>query len=280
MEINPLSDVIGAEIIGLDLAQPMDDASFATVHKAHLDYQVLYFRDQDITPDQHVAFSRRFGTPQVHSADHLNLPDNEFVVMISTKRENGQFIGLPDAGAMWHTDQSFLNPPSLGTTLYAVELPDSGGDTGFCNLYAAHDGLPDDLRREVAHRRGKFMTGRFRTDRPDSGQMKLEQKKSTPENFHPLIRIHPETGRKVLFFSEQHMGGIEGLPDDEAKDLIARIAAHCSQDEYVYWHQWKPGDLAFWDNRCTAHKADLSRMNDPTYVRHMHRTTILPRAAA
>ncbi|MDA0655803.1 MAG: TauD/TfdA family dioxygenase [Proteobacteria bacterium] len=274
LEIRPLSDILGAEISGLDLAKPIDDETFAKVHQAHLDYLVIVFRDQALTPDHQIAFSERFGALFTHDASHLNLPVYPKVMMISTKREAGKFVGLSDAGAMWHSDQCYRERPALGTLLYAVELPDSGGDTAFANLYAAHDALPSDLHRAIKGRLGVFMTSRLRAGRAISDQLKPDQRHKPPQS-HPLIRTHPETGRKSLFISEQQTVAIEGLPEDEGQEILERLFTHCAQPEFVYWHQWRPGDLTFWDNRCTAHKADLSRLDDPTYIRHMHRTTII-----
>ena len=273
LDIRPLSDALGAEIIGLDLTQPLDEETFAEVHKAHLDHLVIVIRDQQIEPQQQIDFAERFGPIMPFSETQLAVPGFPNMTMISTRREDGKFIGLPDAGIMWHSDQSFRGTPSLGSMLYAVELPDDGGDTGFANLYAAYEGLPDDLRRAVEGRKGVFFTGRFREDRPDSGQYKQETRYSPPQ-LHPIIRTHPETGRKSIFANQQHTVGIDGLPDDEAKAILERLCAHCEQDEFVYWHRWRVGDLTFWDNRCTVHKADLSRMDDPSYVRHLHRVII------
>jgi len=273
LDIRPFSDPLGAEIIGLDLSQPIDDATFGAVHQAHLDHLVIVFRDQNLSPQQQCDFAERFGPLIEFPATHLAVPGHPCVTMISTKREKGAFIGLPDAGVMWHSDQSFTEKPSLGSMLFALEVPDEGGDTGFANLYAAHDALPADLRRAIKDRTAVFFTGRLRKDRPDSGQYKDEQRYRPPVS-HPVIRTHPETGRKSIFANQQHTIAINGLPEDEGREILDRLVAHCTQDEFVYHHRWRTGDLTFWDNRCTVHKADLSRMDDATYIRHMHRTMI------
>jgi taurine dioxygenase len=273
LEIRPLSDILGAEITGIDLAKPINDETFAKVHQAHLDYLVIVFRDQNLDPQQQSDFAERFGPLIEFPATHLAVPGHPCVTMISTKREKGAFIGLPDAGVMWHSDQSFTETPSLGSMLFALEVPDTGGDTGFANLYAAYDALPAELRRVVEDRTAVFFTGRLRKDRPDSGQYKDEQRYRPPCS-HPIIRTHPESGRKSIFTNQQHTISIDGLPEDEGRDILERLVAHCTREEFVYWHRWRKGDLTFWDNRCTVHKADLSRMDDPTYVRHMHRTMI------
>jgi len=266
-EIRPLSNVLGAEIIGLDLAVPLDDETFAKVHQAHLDYLVIVFREQNLSPEQQTHFAQKFGPLIEYSLSQAAVPGHPCVTMISTKREKGEFIGVPDAGPMWHSDHCYRERPALGTMLHALELPDKDGDTSFANLYAAYTALPDDLRRAVEGRLGVFMNSRLQAGQSTTGTLLEAQR-------HPLIRVHPETGRKSVFVSPQQTVAIEGLPEEEGQDVLERLFTHCFQEEFVYVHQWKSGDLTFWDNRCTAHKADLSRINDPTYVRHLHRTMI------
>ena len=266
-EIHPISNALGAEIIGLDLSVPLDDETFAKVHQAHLDYLVIVFREQNLSPQQQSHFSQRFGPLIQYSATHAAVPGHPYVTMISTKREKDAFIGVPDAGSMWHSDHCYRERPALGTMLYAVELPDSGGDTSFANLYTAFNALPPDLHRAVKGRLGVFMNSRFQTGKSITGQRQSMQS-------HPLIRVHPETRQKSLFVSQQQTVAIEGLPEEQGQESLERLFTHCYQQKFVYSHQWKTGDLTFWDNRCTAHKADLSRISDPTYVRHMHRTMI------
>ena len=141
-EIRPLCDALGAEIIGLDLSAPLDDATFTNVHQAHLDHLVLVFRDQRLEPGRQIDFSRRFGPLDHHPSDDAVLPDFPDVLVLSTKRENGKYIGLPDAGPMWHSDLAYRKQTALGTMLYALETPDVGGDTRFANMYKAYDTLP------------------------------------------------------------------------------------------------------------------------------------------
>ncbi|HAA93419.1 MAG TPA: taurine dioxygenase, partial [Rhodospirillaceae bacterium] len=145
---------LGAEIVGLDLSQPLSDDDFAKVHQAHLDHLVIIIRDQKITPQHQCDFSERFGPLMPFSETQLSVPGYPHMTMISTKRENGEFIGLPDAGIMWHSDQSFRETPSLGSMLYALEVPDEGGNTGFANLYAAYEALPDDLLEAIDGKNG------------------------------------------------------------------------------------------------------------------------------
>ena len=266
-EVRPLSAALGAEVVGLDLSAPLDAETFAEVHRAHLEHLVLVFRDQELSPGQQSRFAGRFGPLIEYSLTQAAVPGHPCVTMISTRREKGEFIGVPDAGPMWHTDHCYRERPALGTMLHAIEIPDHGGDIVFANLYAAHDALPAKLRRALEGRSGVFMNSRSQTEAPTAEQLRDMQR-------HPLIRTHPETGRKSLFVSQQQTVAIEGVSDDEGREILDRLFVHCAQPDFVYAHKWRRGDLTFWDNRCTVHKADLSRINDPAYVRHLHRTMI------
>lgn len=273
-EIRPLGDALGAEIIGLDLSAPVDESTFAKVHQAHLDHLVLVFRDQRLDPQHQIDFSRRFGPLDHHPSDDAVLPDFPDVLVLSTKRENGKYIGLPDAGPMWHSDLAYRKQTALGTTLYALETPDSGGDTRFANMYKAYEALPKHLKGAVEGKRAVFLAGRNNANRSFKRTLNEAQRDATPATAHPVIRTHPETGRKSIFVSAQHTIAIEDMPESESAELLAAIFAHAAQDDFIYTHKWRVGDLTFWDNRCVQHIADLSRIDDPTYIRHMHRTTI------
>ncbi len=273
-EIRPLCDALGAEIIGLDLSAPLDDATFTNVHQAHLDHLVLVFRDQRLEPGRQIDFSRRFGPLDHHPSDDAVLPDFPDVLVLSTKRENGKYIGLPDAGPMWHSDLAYRKQTALGTMLYALETPDVGGDTRFANMYKAYDTLPKHLKDAVEGRRAVFLAGRNNANRSFKRTLNKAQQDKTPAVAHPFIRTHPETGRKSIFASAQHTIAIEGMAESESAEILSAVFAHVAGGDFLYTHKWRVGDLTFWDNRCVQHIADLSRIDDPTYIRHMHRTTI------
>ena len=272
--LNPLSEALGAEIIGLDLSQPLDKPTFDAVHRAHLDYLVLVFREQVLTPAQHIAFSQRFGPLDIHPADDAVLAEHPEILLVSTRRENGRYIGLPDGGPKWHSDISYREKPSLGSMLYGIEIPEEGGNTGFANMYKAYEALPADLAQAIEGKRGVFLAGRNNAKQTFRRTLNNAQKAKTPPVSHPLIRTHPETGRKSVFANEQHTIAIEGLPEDVSDAILSELFAHCARPEFTYFHDWRPGDLTFWDNRCVLHIADLTRLDDPAYLRHMHRTTI------
>jgi len=265
--IRPLSNVLGAEIVGLDLSVRLSNETFEKVRRAHLEFLVIVFRKQNLSPQGQTDFAKRFGPLIEYSLSQAAVPGHPFVTMISTKREKGEFIGVPDAGPMWHSDHCYRARPALGTMLHALELPDKGGDTSFANLYKAYQTLPDDLRQVVEGRLGVFMNSRLQSKKSMADKLLEAQR-------HPLIRTHPESGHKSVFVSPQQTVAIEGVSQEESEEILERLFIHCFQDRFVYVHKWQPGDLIFWDNRCTAHKADLSRIEDSTYVRHLHRTMI------
>lgn len=274
LDIRPLSDALGAEVIGLDLSGPLDDDTFAKVHQAHLEHHVLVFRDQTLPPQAQVDFSKRFGPLDFHPADDAVLDGFPEVLIVSTKRENGKYIGLPDAGPMWHSDLAYKKKTALGTMLYAVEIPDSGGDTGFANMHKAYETLPAALKTAVEGKRGVFLAGRNNAKRSFKRPLNQEQKDKTPPATHPIVRTHPETGRKSIFANPQHTIAIEGMDEVESDRILSELFEHCARPEFAYHHKWRVGDLTFWDNRSVLHIADHSRLDDPTYIRHLHRTTI------
>lgn len=273
-EIRPLSDALGAEVVGLDLSKPLDGATFAQVHRAHLEHLVLVFRDQRITPQQQVDFSRRFGRLDQHPADDAVLPDHPEVLLVSTRRENGNYVGIPDGGPMWHSDLAYRPRGSVGSMLYAIEVPKAGGNTGFRNMYAACETLPPRLAKALEGKRAIFLAGRNNAARSFVRPLSRSQKARNPAVTHPVIRTHPETGRRAIFANPQHTVAIEGLDAAESDTLLADLFEHCDRPDFAYSHAWRQGDLTFWDNRCVQHIADLSRLDDPAYIRHMHRTTI------
>jgi len=273
-EIRQLSEALGAEILGLDLSAPLDDETFAAVHRAHLEHLVLVFRDQTLSPESQIAFSKRFGPLDLHPADDATLPGHPEVLLVSTKKQNGEYIGLPDAGPMWHSDISYKKETALGSMLYALEIPDHGGATGFANMYTAYESLPAHLKTAVEGRHGLFMAGRNNAKHAFKKRLTDTQKAATPPVLHPIIRTHPETGRKSIFANPQHTISIEGYDESEAAEILSAIFERCFQPSFTYHHNWRVGDLTFWDNRCVAHIADHSRLDDPTYVRHLHRTSI------
>jgi taurine dioxygenase len=275
VEIRPFSGPLGAEVLGLDLSAPLSDEDFRRIHRAHLDHHVLVFRDQYIEPGQQVAFSRRFGPLQIHVLRNFQLAGHPEVLVVSNIKENGQPIGLGDAGAFWHSDLSYKDKPSLGSLLHAQELPSQGGDTLFANQHTAYEDLPEALKRTLDGKRAehsylaKYEELRARSPwRPPLTAKQIEEVKPA---VHPVVRTHPETGRKALFVNEHFTTRILDIPEDESRDLLAELFALSVQPRHLYTHVWRTGDMVFWDNRSVMH---LAAGTPDNLRRKLYRTTI------
>ncbi|SFC99832.1 taurine dioxygenase [Cupriavidus sp. OV038] len=274
-EIRPFDAALGAEVIGLDLNQPLSPTDFQRLHRAHLDHHVVVFRDQRITPAQQIDFSRRFGPLQIHVLHQFQLPGHPEILIVSNVVEDGKPIGLGDAGHFWHSDLSYKEKPSLGSLLHARELPEEGGDTLFANMHAAWDALPADLQRRVEGLQAEHTYlaryAELQARSPWRPNLSPEQIAQVKPVLQPVVRTHPETGRKALFVSEHFTTRIAGLPEDESRALLDELFAHSVKPAHVYRHQWQPNDLVFWDNRSLLHLA----AGTPDHLRRvMYRTTI------
>jgi taurine dioxygenase len=273
--VQKLAAPVGAEIVGIDLALPLSGDDFAQVHRAHLDHHVVVFRGQGITPSQHIDFSRRFGKLMIHVLHQYHYPGHPEILTVSNIIENGKPLGLGDAGKYWHSDISYKELPSLGSLLHAQELPASGGDTLFADMHLAYDTLPAYLRQAVEGRRAvhSYLAkyGQMQKDGNWRPTLSNEQLAQVKEVVHPVVRTHPETGRKALFVSEGFTTRIEGLPEDESRQVLDALFAHSVRPEHVYCHQWQPHDLVFWDNRSLIH---LAAGCPPELRRKLYRTTI------
>jgi taurine dioxygenase len=275
-DIRPLvNQPLGAEVLGLDLARPLNIDDFDRLHRAHLEHHVLVFRDQTFSPQQQVDFSRRFGRLQIHVLRQFALPGHPEVLVVSNIRENGQPIGLGDAGHFWHSDLSYKEVPSLGSMLHAQELPLEGGDTLFANQHAAYDALPGKLKREIAGLRAEHSYlakyEELRRRNPFRPKLTQEQIDEVVPAVHPVVRTHPETARRALFVSEHFTTRILDVPEARSRALLDELFELGTRHEFVYRHQWQPGDMVFWDNRSTMHLATPFPQDQR---RKLYRTTI------
>ena len=269
----------GAEI-GFDLAQDIDDPTFREIERIFHDNIVVVFRGQQLTNEQHIEFSSRFGELEIHIVKKYLLPGFPEILLISNIRnEAGEHIGLADAGFTWHTDTSYRRRPSRCSLLYAKEVPhrDDGqpvGDTLFANTVAAYEALPETIKK---HLDGLNAIHRYSARRrvADSPRPKLtaEQLAETPDIAHPIVRTHPYTGRQSLYVTAGECAGIQGMPEDEATGLIAELDAHCVRPEFLYRHKWQVGDLLMWDNATSMHLAICDYALPQR--RLMHRTTVI-----
>jgi taurine dioxygenase len=275
LQIRPLPGSFAAEVIGLDLSQPLAADDFRRIHRAHLDHHVLVFRDQRITPAQQVAFSRRFGALQRHVLHQFHLAGHPEILVVSNIVEDGKPQGLGDAGHYWHSDLSYKETPSLGSMLLAQELPADGGDTLFADQHAAWDSLPPALQQRVRELKAehsylaKYEELRARSPwRPKLSDEQIAQVKPVVQ---PVVRTHPETGRLALFVSEHFTTRIVGLPEAESRALLDELFAHSTPPSLQYRHRWQPHDMVFWDNRSVLH---LAAGCPADQRRSLHRTTI------
>jgi taurine dioxygenase len=268
----------GAEI-GFDLSRPTDDAAFAEIERLFHDNIVVFFRRQTISEAQHIDFSRRFGELEIHIVRKYVLPASPEILLISNVRDAaGEHIGLADAGFTWHTDTSYRRTPSRCSLLYAKEVPHQDGeplgDTVFANTVAAYDSLPETMKRRLEglkaiHRYSE----RRRIENSPRPKLTAAQLAETPDISHPIVRTHPYTGRKALYVTAGECVGIDGMPDDEAVDLIAELDAHCVRPEFLWRHRWQAGDLLMWDNAACMHLAICDYALPQR--RLMHRTTVI-----
>ncbi len=272
-EIRPLSEAIGAEIVGLDLGRPFDDATFAQVKDAwHRHDGLLLFRDQTLDEDAELAFAARFGEVGRLVTKH-DVKFKPGVMLVSNIRENGKEIGvLPDGEMYFHSDQCYAEKPTMATFLYAIEIPSRGGNTLFASMYAAYEALPDEVKQRLAGLKAMnvYDYGTNATVRRTSLR-ELTTRGDVPCYAHPVVRTHPETGRKALYVNRLMTDHIVGLAPDESETLLEFLFKHQEGRRFVYAHVWRVGDLMMWDNRCTLH----ARTDFPTTERRLLRRVIV-----
>lgn len=283
---------LGHEIQGIDLSEPLPDDVFADIEVAYDRYGVVVFRDQHLTPEQQLAFSRRFGPLSRYVLDRYNHRQWPEIFVISNIVENGEPAGMADAGRYWHTDMWLTHTPPRGSILYALEVPvrdgEPLGDTWFASTAAAYDALPEDMRRrldglEAVFSTEKYLAFRARTNKDidnPTGQASQQalSELGSGDIVHRLVRPHPRTGRKCLYLCEGVISRIIGLEPEESDALIAFLEAHVTRPEFVYRHRWRVGDLVMWDNRSCLHKATGDF--ELPLRRLMHRTTLAAETAA
>jgi taurine dioxygenase len=268
LEIRPLAGAIGAEIAGVDLSGELDDATVATLRGAWLDHLVIFFRGQDLPPARLLAFARRFGAPVEYPfLQGLDgFPEITPVVKLEDERVN--------FGGLWHSDTAYLELPPMGTMLVAREVPPTGGDTIFANMCLAYETLSPGLRRMLdglvaVNTSAKADVTKTREDRLRDAARADARTEYVAE--HPVVRTHPETGRKALYVNSGHTARFLGMTEAESAPLLDNLFAHLAQPEFTCRFRWAPGSLALWDNRCVQHNP----INDyHGFRRVMHRVTL------
>ncbi len=269
--VTAVAGSLGAEIGGVDLRQPLDPATYAEVRQALLDNLVIFFRDQDITPQQQVDFSRQFGELAIHPFIP-SLKDHKEIIVLKAK--NGEVENLRLANA-WHEDLSYTYDPPLAGILRSVVCPDRGGDTMWVNLYRAYDTLSQRMKDFIGGLSAWHdVTKTYRRQelqQEGGGERYAQTFKKSPPALHPLVVTHPETGKKLLYVSELTTTHIDGLRERESNAILEMLFRHVDWKELHCRFYWRKNAIAMWDNRCTAHYA----VGDYTTPREMHRTTVM-----
>lgn len=275
MKAQALSPLIGAEVRGVDL-ETLDDAAFVAVNELFLKHQLLVFKDQQLSPEGQLRFSRRFGELDIHVLAQYNHPEYPEIFVLSNEVKNGVPAGIADGGSYWHSDFAFRECPAKATILNAQTIPPEGGNTLFINMYRAYDTLDDAIKAQLD---GLKAVHRYRprSSRADEGTrvvMDAAQLAETPDVEHPIARTHPETGRKALYVHPGMTAEVAGWGAEDSRELLERLFAHCTQPESQYALQWSPGDVVMWDNRCVMHKA-TTRELPASLRRTIYRTTVM-----
>ena len=272
IKVEPIATSCGAEIHGVDLSQELDDETLDEIKQAFRDHQVIFFRDQTLTEEQHMAFGQRFGTLNVHPR-YVSLADNPEVFQIRKDPGSSKVVG-----GIWHQDLTHLPEPPLGSILYALETPPVGGDTLFANQYMAYESLSDGMKQmlaglraghdnriqspKIAQAKNADMTTKLRDDADEAEE---------PESVHPVVITHPETGLKALYVNIGRSHRFADMTEEESRPLLDYLIEHSHKPEFTCRFRWRDGSVAFWDNRCLLHRA----LNDyPNHKRYMNRVTV------
>ena len=275
IRVVPSGKPVGADVTGVDLSQPLSDKDFASIFDAWMAHLVLRFRGQNLTRDQLLDFSRRFG--ELDRAP-INIKGEPWIAgypnlaVMSNIIENGQPIGSLGYGeAVWHTDMSYNDVTPTGALLYAQEVTKTGGETGFLSMYRAYETMPADLKaaiegKKIKHDASRNSAGELRKGFPD-----VSDPREAPGALHPMVIRHPVTQRKALYLGRRPLSYIVGLSLEDSEALLDRVWAHATQEEHAWFQKWSVGDLLMWDNRCAMHKRTAF---DPAERRFMLRTQI------
>jgi taurine dioxygenase len=252
--VRPLSPALGAEILGVDLRDPIDEARERQLLEAWHQHLVILLRDQTLDEDTQVRFAETFGAPAKITSGRTFSLKHPSVMLISNIRQDGKPIGaLPDGEMHFHTDQCHQEIPAKATILYAIEIPRQGGNTLFANAYTAYETLPEEIKRRIAGRRALNAYDK------DSTLRTANYDNAGSACWHPVVRTHPATGRQALYVNRLMTREIEGLPRQESDAILQQLFDHQEQPQFVYEHVWRPGDILMWDNRCTLHaRTDFS----------------------
>ena len=280
--IQPTGAALAADVHGVDLSKPVSDAVFKEILAAWNEHLVLRFSGQRLDDPTLMTFSARFGELDrvpIAAANHDRANSGvvaeavDWVAVIANAKKDGKEMGgLGSYELVWHTDMSYNPLPPRASLLYALEVPADGGNTGFLNMYAAYETLPAELKRAVDGRTCIHDSSRNSAGELRRGFQRTLDVRQTPGAVHPLVRLHPVTGRKALFLGRRPGAYIHGLPVEESEALLDAVWAHATQERFAWYQKWRAGDLVMWDNRCVMHRRDAF---DESLRRLMHRTQIV-----
>ncbi|MFT6580913.1 MAG: taurine dioxygenase [Alphaproteobacteria bacterium] len=262
LSITPLSEIMAAEATGVDLRQPLADKTVKTLKAALAKHAVLCIRDQTLDPGEYVAAARLFGAPVRQVNRHTQFREHPEIGILSSDATDVHGTGERVVnGATWHTDHSFTERPPMGTILYALVIPETGGETSFCDMRAAYAALGADMKQRIDGLRAVHAYQSRRSPRKMLTRTDAE-KAETADVTHPLVRVHPPTGARALYMSTTRLDRIADIDLADGDALVDELFAHATQDKFVYHHEWRVGDMLIWDNRCTMHHANGNYPHD------------------
>jgi taurine dioxygenase len=266
--VEPVAGALGAEISGVDLRRPLGDATLAAIRAAWLAHLVIFFRDQDLTPAEFLAFARRFGEP-IEYPFVKGLPEHpEIIPVLKLPHETINF------GGIWHSDTAYLERPPMASLLIAREVPPAGGDTEFASMYLAYETLSEGMKRLLAGLNAVNSSAAADVSRTREDRIRDSARADAKKEYnatHPVVRVHPETGRRALYVNVAHTVALEGMTVEESAPLLQYLFRHQVRPDFTCRFRWQPGSIAMWDNRCAQHNA----INDyQGHRRLMHRVTL------
>jgi taurine dioxygenase len=272
IDITPFDAPLGAEVTGLDFNDPLAPETVAAINRAFLDRHVLCIRDQDIPMERYIEIARAFGEPMVQKAKYFAHPDTDLISVVSPEvNRTGEDKDAKRLvrGTTFHTDHSYWPQPCKATMLHGITVPSKGGETRFCDMHKAYDGLSDELRGRIAGLKGihRIDARRQKTGRTTYKRYEAEE---GPTGIHPLVRTHDETGEKAVYINPNRMNGIDGWTDADSDALLDALEAACIRPEYQYHHKWRKHDILIWDNRSVMHAAS----DNFTEPRRLHRVLL------
>ena len=281
--IRTISEAFAAECAGIDLSDHINDPTLDKIKDAFAAHPVLLFRGQSLTPNQQIAYSRKFGELEIHVSKQYLLSEHPEILLLTNERNpDGSRVSIADGGTGWHSDLSYLAKPAMGSLLYAVRTPSdpkSAQDTEWCDMYRAYETLPDDIRRRIDGLNAIHVFNQDLNPRMPPIDTRYRDKHTsavrdlTPPVKHPIVRTHPVTGRKSLYVSIRFTVGIADIDENEGAKLLDKLFDHQRRPEFRFLHRWTAGDLIMWDNRCTNHRA-VGKVAELPNIRRMHRTTL------